>query len=76
MAYYRLYFFDGSGRIQRFREFELDHDWLAIQHAAAWRSIEAMELWTGTQRVRRWEVACSGTPRSTLTDGSRLACTR
>lgn len=55
MAYYRLYFFDGSGRIRRFREFELQHDLQAVQQAADWRSNEPMELWTGTRMVMRWD---------------------
>lgn len=34
MTYYRLYFFDGSGSIEHFREFELQHDFVAVQQAA------------------------------------------
>lgn len=67
MAYYRLYFFDGSDRIHQFREFELNHDLLAIQQAAEWRSNVAMELWTGTRMVRRWDcLASEGAQGSTV----------
>lgn len=77
MAYYRLYFFDGSGRIHQFREFELDHDLLAIRQAAEWRSTEAMELWTGTRMVRRWDhLPNSRDPRSALTDWHQSVCAR
>lgn len=74
MAYYRLYFFDSSGRIHHFREFELDHDLLAIQQAAEWRSTDAMELWTGSRMVRRWDyLATSGVQHSSLTPAGRSA---
>lgn len=55
MAYYRLYFFGGGGSIERFREFELQHDLAAIQQAAEWRKSQAMELWTGARMVKRWD---------------------
>lgn len=55
MAYYRLYFFDGSGSIEQFREFELHHDLVAIQQAAEWRREQPMELWTGARMVKRWD---------------------
>lgn len=55
MAYYRLYFFDGTDRIEHFREFELSDDLLAIQQSAEWRCAAPMELWTGTRMVRRWD---------------------
>ena len=55
MAYYRLYFLDGSGSIEHFREFELQHDVVAIHQAAEWRKNQAMGLWTGARMVKRWD---------------------
>ena len=55
MAYYRLYFFDGGGSIENFREFELQHDLVAIRQAAEWRKEQTMELWTGVRMVKRWD---------------------
>ena len=66
MAYYRLYFMNGpSGRIQEFREFEADDDWAALQRAADWRSVSAMELWCGRRKVRAWDALAPLNPRLT-----------
>jgi hypothetical protein len=55
MAYYRLYFLDGSnGRIREFREFYAEDDLTASTIAADWRSIGPMELWCQTRKVKRW----------------------
>jgi hypothetical protein len=57
MAYYRLYFFDRSdGHIDQFREFEAPDDPAAIAQAADWRELDAMELWSGGRKVKRWEA--------------------
>lgn len=56
MAYYRLYFFDRGGHIDQFREFEAPDDAQAVARAAEWRDLEAMELWSGRRRVKRWEA--------------------
>ena len=56
MAYYRLYFFDRfSGHIDHFREFEAADDAAAVAQAADWRELDAMELWSGRRKVKRWE---------------------
>ncbi|HEX6741365.1 MAG TPA: hypothetical protein VF079_06175 [Sphingomicrobium sp.] len=56
-AYYRLYFFDRrSGHIDHFREFEAADDATAIGQSADWRELDAMELWSGRHKVRRWEA--------------------
>jgi hypothetical protein len=57
MAYYRLYFFNRfSGHIDHFREFEAPDDAAAVRQAADWRELDAMELWRGRSKVRRWEA--------------------
>jgi hypothetical protein len=54
VAYYRLYFLDGSNRIEQFREFEAITDLVAIAQADEWRDRGAMELWSEKRKVRRW----------------------
>jgi hypothetical protein len=57
MAYYRLYFFDRfSGHIDHFREFEAPGDASAVAQSAGWRELDAMELWRGNRKVKRWEA--------------------
>lgn len=57
MAYYRLYFFDRfSGHIDNFREFEAPGDASAVAQSAGWRRFDAMELWRGRRKVKRWEA--------------------
>jgi hypothetical protein len=57
MAYYRLYFFDRvRGHIDQFREFEAPDDPAAVAQGADWRDLDAMELWCGHRRVKRWEA--------------------
>jgi hypothetical protein len=56
MAYYRLYFFDRSGHIEHFREFEAPDDPAAIAQGADWRELEAIELWRGGRKIKRWEA--------------------
>jgi hypothetical protein len=64
MAYYRLYFLDGSTyRIQEFREFEAENDLAALARAAGWRSISPMELWCGGRKVRNWDGIAALHPR-------------
>jgi hypothetical protein len=64
MAYYRLYFLNGpGGRINEFREFEADDDWAALRHAADWRSVSPMELWSGGRKVRAWDGLAVLRPR-------------
>ena len=61
MAYYRLYFLDGSGtHITGFTEFEAETDEAAIGTADAVRRTLAMELWCERRKVRRWEARASG----------------
>ncbi len=56
MAYYRLYFFDGFSHIEHFREFEAPTDLAAVEQADDWRAQNAMELWSGRRKVKRWEA--------------------
>jgi hypothetical protein len=57
MAYYRLYFFDRfSGHIAHFREFEAPGDASAVAQSAGWRELDAMELWRGQRKLKRWEA--------------------
>jgi len=64
MAYYRLYFFDRfSGHIDHFREFEAPGDASAVAQSAGWRELDAMELWRGQRKLKRWK-ACDFAPNS------------
>ena len=55
MAYYRLYFLNQFGHIDQFREYEAPDDPAAVAQGADWRGPDAMELWCGRRRVKRWE---------------------
>jgi hypothetical protein len=56
VAYYRLYFFDRfSGHIDHFREYEAADDAAAVAQGAQWRELDAMELWRGKAKVKRWD---------------------
>ena len=56
MAYYRLYFMDRfSGHIDHFREFDADDDESALAIAEGWREDRAMELWSRTRKLKRWD---------------------
>jgi hypothetical protein len=52
MAYYRLYFFDGDGHIQRFQELQAERDADAIGAARQYRGRHSLELWSGSRLVR------------------------
>jgi hypothetical protein len=41
--------------VRSFREFEADEDATAIAECENWRDSNAMELWSGRRKVRRWE---------------------
>jgi hypothetical protein len=56
MGYYRLYFLNGGGHIDHFREFYADTDAAAVAQAADWRGHVAMELWSGQRKVKGWEA--------------------
>lgn len=56
MACYRVYFMDQSSHVFRFQEFTAEDDHRAVLGAALLRSESAMELWTESRRVRRWEA--------------------
>jgi hypothetical protein len=56
MAYYRLYFLDGRSHIEHFHEFEADTHAAAVAQADEWRTLNAMELWSGRRKVKRWEA--------------------
>lgn len=52
---YRLYFFDGSGRIASPPyEFEAPNDETAIRIAEAWREGRSIELWNRDRKVYCW----------------------
>jgi hypothetical protein len=53
--YYRLFFFDGAGHIERAHEFEAESDERAIRVAEGWQEGRAMELWQHHRKVREWE---------------------
>jgi hypothetical protein len=55
MAYYRLYFLNGFGHIEQFREFEASTDAIAVAQAEDWSTAGAMELWSERRKVRSWE---------------------
>jgi DNA-binding transcriptional regulator YiaG len=59
MAYYRLYFLDGSSHIEHFREFEAITDAAAVAQSEQWRAANAMELWCERRKVKRWEALAS-----------------
>jgi len=54
MQQYRLYFFDGSGHIEKSHEFEADDDLKAIRISVGWREGRPMELWQRGRRVKVW----------------------
>ena len=57
MSGYRLYFMDRfSGHIEHRREFLADDDTEAIAVAAGWNNGQAMELWLGSHKLKRWEA--------------------
>jgi hypothetical protein len=56
MPYYRLYFFDGAGRIEHFNEFEAATDVLAMGDAGQMQSGARMELWSRARKVKTWAV--------------------
>ena len=53
MAYYRLYFLNQHGHIQRVEDFEAADDVTAIAKAARERC-RPMELWCAGRRVEQW----------------------
>jgi hypothetical protein len=58
MPYYRLYFLDRfSGHIERFDEFEAEHDSAALAEADDRRRSRRTELWRGRTMVARWEAS-------------------
>jgi hypothetical protein len=57
MGDYRLYFMDRfSGHIEQRREFFASDDSDAIRIAADWSTGQAMELWAGEHKLKRWEA--------------------
>jgi len=62
VAFYRLYQLRGpKNEVEFFQEYEADDDAAAIAAAERWRSLDAMELWSNHQKIRRWEaVIASG----------------
>jgi hypothetical protein len=57
MAGYRLYFMDRfSGHIEHRREFFAEDDASAMTIAQSWATGQAMELWEGEHKLKRWEA--------------------
>jgi hypothetical protein len=54
VQYYRLYFLNGLGHIDRAHEFEAADDAEAIRISEAWQEGRAMELWQRNRVVKRW----------------------
>jgi len=55
VQWYRLFFFDRAGHIEKAHEFEGADDEAAVRIAQGWREGRRMELWQRDRRVRRWE---------------------
>jgi hypothetical protein len=55
VLYYRLFFFDGAGHIERAHEFEAAGDERAIGIAEGWQEGRIMELWQRNRKVREWK---------------------
>jgi len=57
MAYYRLYQLHGPrNEVASFEEFDANDDDEAIARGETYRSVNAMELWSGHRKVRRWDA--------------------
>lgn len=63
MQEYRLFFFDGDGRISHAHEYLAEDPNSAVKIASAWREGRQMELW---QRDRK--ITCWGFERCALPD--------
>ena len=57
MHEYRLFFFDGDGRLTMAHQFHADGDSQAVRIAESWREGRKMELWEHERRVRCWGFA-------------------
>jgi hypothetical protein len=57
MAYYRLYFTNGGGRIFDFAEIDAGSDAEAIEVAEARRGSQAAQLWRGSHKVTAFDEA-------------------
>jgi hypothetical protein len=54
---YRLYFrSDRDGHITTSHEFEAEDDRHAIKIAEAWLEGRRAELWTGSRKIKSWEI--------------------
>lgn len=51
---YRLFFFDGTGRLNRAPNEFFAQDKEALSIAEAWREGRKMELWQGDRKLRCW----------------------
>lgn len=54
MHEYRLFFFDGAGRLMDAQEYLADHDERAIRVAELRREGRQMELWQRDLKLRCW----------------------
>lgn len=52
--FYRLFFFDGAGRLVKAHEFEATDDSAAIAVSESWREGRRMELWHRDRRIKQW----------------------
>ena len=57
MPGFRIFYIDGSsGRITDSNDFMADDDLAAIHQDEEYRTSSAMELWSGTRRIKSWEA--------------------
>jgi hypothetical protein len=60
MVSYRIYQLRSSNNdMETFQDFHADTDSTAIAFAQTLRNLNAMELWCGHRKVRRWEATAS-----------------
>ncbi|MCL6699820.1 hypothetical protein LZ496_13650 [Sphingomonas sp. NSE70-1] len=56
MPGFRIFYVDaGSGHITGSQDFNADDDLDAVRQAEDYRTKSAMELWSGTRRIKGWE---------------------
>ena len=57
MPAFRIFYVDASsGHITGSQDFNADHDLDAVHQAEDYLTGSAMELWSGTRRIKAWEA--------------------
>jgi hypothetical protein len=57
MPGFRIFYVDaGSGHITGSQDFSADDDLDAVRQAEEYRTASAMELWSGSRRIKAWEA--------------------